>query len=65
MCQLWGSFSDQELVGIVAFRQAWIDQLYILPTWQGRRIGTALLNLAQGRYDHLSLWTFQRNHNAR
>jgi ribosomal protein S18 acetylase RimI-like enzyme len=64
-CQLWGSFSDQELVGFIAFREGWIDQLYILPTWQGRRIGTTLLNIAQSRFDRLSLWTFQRNQNAR
>jgi GNAT superfamily N-acetyltransferase len=64
-CQIWGYFNDQELVGIVAFREGWIDQLYILPTWQGRRIGTALLQVAQDRFDRLSLWTFQRNKRAR
>jgi Acetyltransferase (GNAT) family len=45
-CQLWGSFSDRELVGFIALREDWIDQLYILPTWQGRHIGTTLLNIA-------------------
>jgi putative acetyltransferase len=64
-CQLWGSFSDEDLVGFIAFREDWIDQLYILPTWQGRQIGTTLLNIAQSRFDRLSLWTFQRNENAR
>jgi putative acetyltransferase len=64
-CQLWGSFSDRELVGFIAFREDWIDQLYILPTWQGRHIGTTLLNIAQRRFDRLSLWTFQRNQTAR
>lgn len=64
-CQLWGSFSGQELVGFIAFREAWIDQLYILPTWQGRHIGTTLLNIAQSGFDRLNLWTFQRNKNAR
>jgi putative acetyltransferase len=64
-CQLWGSFAHREIVGIVAFREGWIDQLYILPEWQGRGIGTALLKVAQGKFDHLSLWTFQRNQNAR
>jgi GNAT superfamily N-acetyltransferase len=64
-CQIWGYFNDQELVGIIAFREGWIDQLYILPTWQGRRIGTALLQVAQDRFDRLSLWTFQRNQRAR
>jgi putative acetyltransferase len=64
-CQIWGYFSDQELVGIIAFREGWIDQLYILPAWQGRRIGAALLQVAQDRFDRLSLWTFQRNKRAR
>jgi putative acetyltransferase len=64
-CQIWGYFNDQELVGIIAFREGRIDQLYILPTWQGRRIGTALLQMAQDRFDRLRLWTFQRNKRAR
>lgn len=64
-CQVWGYLNDRELVGIIAFREGWIDQLYILPTWQGRRIGTALLQVAQQRFDRLSLWTFQRNERAR
>ncbi|HEV7821727.1 MAG TPA: GNAT family N-acetyltransferase [Burkholderiales bacterium] len=64
-CQLWGYFNDSELVGIIAFREGWIDQLYILPAWQRRRIGTALLRVAQDRFDRLSLWTFQRNKRAR
>jgi len=64
-CQIWGYFNDEELVGIIAFREGWIDQLYILPTWQRRRIGTALLQVAQDRFDRLSLWTFQRNKTAR
>jgi GNAT superfamily N-acetyltransferase len=64
-CQIWGYFNDQELVGIIAFREGWIDQLYILPAWQRRRIGTALLQVAQDRFDRLSLWTFQRNKRAR
>jgi putative acetyltransferase len=64
-CQLWGSFASREIVGIIAFREGWIDQLYILPEWQGRGIGAALLRVAQSQFDHLSLWTFQRNKNAR
>lgn len=64
-CQLWGSFSKREIVGFIAFRKGWIDQLYILPAWQGRGIGGALLTVAQSQFDHLNLWTFQRNQNAR
>ena len=64
-CQIWGYFNDCELVGIIAFREGWVDQLYILAAWQRRRIGTALLRVAQDRFDRLSLWTFQRNKRAR
>lgn len=64
-CELWGWFDKQDLVGIIAFRDGWIDQLYILPSAQGRGIGTALLDIAKSRFPRVSLWTFQRNSNAR
>jgi putative acetyltransferase len=64
-CQLWGYFDNQELVGIIAFREGWIDQLYVLPSSQRRGIGTALLAIAQSRFPSLSLWTFHRNKAAR
>jgi GNAT superfamily N-acetyltransferase len=64
-CQLWGCFHNQELVGIVAFRDGWIDQLYVMPSLQGRGVGTALLRVAQRGSRCLSLWTFQRNAAAR
>src|SRR3954466_13966235 len=64
-CQIWGYFNDTELVGIIAFREGWIDQLDSLAAWQGRRIGTALLTVAQDRFDRLSQCTFQRNTRAR
>jgi putative acetyltransferase len=60
-CQVWGSFDNEELVGIIAFRQGWIEQLYVLPSSQGHGIGTALLAIAQSQFPSLSLWTFQRN----
>jgi len=64
-CELWGYFDEQQLVGIIAFREGWIDQLYVLPSSQGRGIGTALLEIAKRRSRRLSLWTFQHNTNAR
>jgi putative acetyltransferase len=64
-CQIWGCFEETVLVGFIAFREGWIDQLYVLPPWQGQGIGAALLQIAQSRSDCLSLWTFQRNRNAR
>src|ERR1700730_7640652 len=62
---LWGYFDDNELVGFIAFREGWIDHLYVLPSSQRRGVGVALLRVAQSRSCPLSLWTFQRNKNAR
>jgi putative acetyltransferase len=64
-CQVWGSFDNEELVGIIAFRQGWIEQLYVLPSSQGHGIGTALFAIAKSQFPSLSLWTFQRNAAAR
>jgi GNAT superfamily N-acetyltransferase len=51
--------------GIIAFREGWIDQLYVLPTAQRRGVGKDLLQVAQNAFDRLQLWTFQRNAPAR
>jgi GNAT superfamily N-acetyltransferase len=64
-CEVWGAFGGAEMTGILAFRQDWIDQLYVLPEAQGRGLGTALLQVAQNAFDRLQLWTFQRNVQAR
>jgi putative acetyltransferase len=64
-CQIWGYFEDTELVGFIAFREGWIDQLYVLPSSQGQGVGAALLQVAQSSSGCLSLWTFQRNKSAR
>ena len=63
--QVHGAFGDGRLVGFIAFRQDWIDHLYVLPEAQGRGVGAALLQVAQSGWPQLSLWTFQRNTAAR
>lgn len=63
-CEIWGAV-DSELVGIIAFRDGWIDQLYVLTSRQGQGAGSALLGVATTRNSHLQLWTFQRNGPAR
>ncbi len=62
--EMWGAF-DPELVGFIAFTDGWIEQFYILPTWQGRGIGNALLAIPMTKFDKLKLWTFQQNLGAR
>ena len=64
-CELWGAFDGAGMTGMIAFRNEWIDQLYVLPEAQGQGIGSSLLKVAQTRFDRLQLWTFQRNANAR
>jgi GNAT superfamily N-acetyltransferase len=64
-CSVWGVLEDDTLVGLIALREDWIDQFYVLPNAQGKGIGTALLELAKSKGDSLLLWTFQRNNAAR
>jgi GNAT superfamily N-acetyltransferase len=64
-CEVWGAFDSAVMIGILAFREDWIDQLYVLPEAQGRGVGTELLQVAQSFFDRLHLWTFQRNVQAR
>lgn len=63
-CEIWGAV-DGRLVGFTAFGNEWIEQLYILPEWQGQGIGKALLDIAKGKCSTLRLWTFQQNKPAR
>ena len=53
------------MVGFIAFRDAWIDHLYVLTHVQGQGVGSALVQVAQEAFDELKLWTFQRNSKAR
>jgi putative acetyltransferase len=64
-CAVWGVFAGDVLAGMIAFRPGWVDQLYVLPEYQGKGIGHTLLELAQASSDELQLWTFQRNDAAR
>jgi putative acetyltransferase len=53
------------LKGFIAFREDWIDHLYVLPESQGQSVGSALLEQARSIFPRLFLWTFQRNRQAR
>jgi GNAT superfamily N-acetyltransferase len=64
-CEVFGAAADGRLLGFIAWRVGFIDQLYVLPQMQGRGIGTALLCAAQSRFARVELWTFQRNLRAR
>ncbi len=53
------------VIGFLALRAGWIDQLYVAPGQQGRGIGSRLIALAKAASPVLQLWTFQRNAGAR
>lgn len=61
---------DGLVVGLLAVSKgtdcSWIDQLYLLPAWVGRGIGTRLLELARSELlPPIRLYTFQCNQPAR
>ena len=62
---VWVAELEDAVVGYVAFRDDWIEHLFIHPDRQGQGIGPALLAkaLADGRPKQL--WTFQQNTRAR
>jgi GNAT superfamily N-acetyltransferase len=64
-CAVWGAFEGEALVGVVAFREGWVDQLHVLPGAQRRGVGSTLLAVAQRAFSSLSLWSFQANGPAR
>jgi ribosomal protein S18 acetylase RimI-like enzyme len=64
-CEVWGAEVDGEIVGFIACREGWIDQLYVNPDAQGQGAGSILLAQAKARFPELRLWTFQRNAGAR
>ncbi len=62
---LWGEFDDATLVGFIAMRPGWIEQLYVLPQFQRRGIGGRLVDFAKSQASELQLWTFGKNAAAR
>ena len=63
-CEVWGAI-DNEAIGFIAFREGWIDHLYVLPARQKQGVGEALLEVAKVAWPDLKLWTFQKNLPAR
>jgi ribosomal protein S18 acetylase RimI-like enzyme len=59
-CTVWVG-GETGLAGYCAFRDGWVDHLYVEPAAQGRGLGSALLNQAMAGRSHLRLWVFQKN----
>jgi GNAT superfamily N-acetyltransferase len=58
------------VIGLLAVSKgadcSWIDQLYLLPAWVARGVGSRLLELAQSELPSpIRLYTFQCNERAR
>jgi putative acetyltransferase len=63
---VWVAEVDGETVGMVAVAEGFVQQLYILPGYQGLGIGSTLLDKAiELSPDGLELWAFQQNERAR
>ena len=68
-CEVWvaedpNAPAGQTLLGFCAYRDNWVDHLYLRPEHVGRSHGQALLNKAMERQNHLQLWVFQKNTKA-
>jgi GNAT superfamily N-acetyltransferase len=64
--EAWIATDGGAPIGFIALGDRSIEQLYLLPGWTGRGIGSRLVGLAQARRpDSLELWTFQVNAGAR
>jgi GNAT superfamily N-acetyltransferase len=64
-CTILGAEIGNRLVGVIAYCDGWIEQLYVLPDFQNIGIGSLLLGCAREEMDEIRLWTFQRNSGAR
>ena len=65
-CDIWVALSEARVVGLLAISGDTIEHLYVHPDQQNRGVGTALLKKAAALSpDGLTLFTHQRNDNAR
>jgi putative acetyltransferase len=61
---LWVAEVEGTLAGFIAFREGWVNHLYVAPQFQGRGVGSTLLEVAQRRSPTLQLWAFEVNRPA-
>lgn len=55
---------DGSIAGFGVFGEGRVDHLYVRPSFQGKGIGTRLLEAAQARFGHLEGWVFEKNTEA-
>ena len=65
-CAIWVETSGSEIRGFIAMQDAYVDRLYVDPTYQGLGVGTALIQHAmQAQPRGLRLHTHLANERAR
>ena len=63
--EIWVALSGGQLAGVMCLESNTIDQLFIDPPWQGKGMGTALLDRAKlSLPDGFKLYVFQNNESA-
>ena len=64
--ECWVAEIERIVLGFIAFRDSWVNHLYVLPDYQGIGVGSKLLGIAKEvSLPFLQLWTFQANNRAR
>jgi GNAT superfamily N-acetyltransferase len=63
--EVWVAEARSEVTGYIAFRDGWIQHLFVHPRAQAQGIGPALLAKALEDGRAKQLWTFQQNTRAR
>jgi putative acetyltransferase len=65
-CQVWVAERSGTLLGMLASDGDWVKALAVFPEFKRQGVGTALLHTARAHSpNHLRLFTFQRNVEAR
>jgi len=65
-CEVWVAVAGEALLGLLALREGFVEQLYVEPSAQRTGVGRALLERAKTRSPAgLELYTHQKNHRAR
>jgi ribosomal protein S18 acetylase RimI-like enzyme len=59
--EVWVATQNDEVVGMMALDNEWLEQLYVAPGHQRQGHGQRLLAVAQSARDSLALWTFESN----
>ncbi len=66
VCSLWVVSEGADLLGYLAIRGSYLDRMYVLPSAQGKGVGSALLIKAKALSPRgLELHTHQKNERAR